>query len=233
MKVALMLSGLTRSASLCFGSIDRHILSKYDVDVYIHTWDVSNVSLDEKTIDKELDMNELESLFKPKRMVVENYFDIRNKLVEKYSRYPKIEGTPERSMSMFYKLEQCFNLIDDRYDFIIRSRMDIMMDSDIRYNELDFSSINIPNNQSRQTQIIDGYAYSIPHDSHGIIDSFSIGKYDQMKKYCNVYSNLDTMCIEMGLLYHPEFILKKNLEIQSVNISRFNLDFSLVRKPNR
>lgn len=134
---------------------------------------------------------------------------------------------------MFYKLEQCFNLIDDKYDFIIRSRMDLMMCGEIEDKEIDFSSINIPDNQSRQTQIIDGYAYSIPHDSHGIIDCFSIGKYEQMKKYCNVYSNIDTMCIGMGLLYHPEFILKKNLDIQSVNINRFNLDFSLVRKPNR
>jgi len=233
MKVALILSGLTRSASLCYDSIDKFILSKYDVDIYIHTWDVSNVSLDEKTTDSELSMDEIHKLFNPKKMVVDNYFEKRDMLVEKYSKYPKIEGTPERSMSMFYKLEQCFNLVEDKYDFLIRSRMDLMINSDIDIEKINESSINIPSNQSKQTQIVDGYAYSIPHDSHGIIDCFSIGKYDQMRKYCNVYSNLDNMCSSMGLMYHPEFILKKNLELQSVNINRFDLDFLLVRKPNR
>lgn len=228
-----MLSGLTRSASICHDNLHKYLLSKHDVDIYINTWDVSNVSLDEKTTDSELNIDELYKLFKPKKMVVENYFEKKGELVNKYSKYKNIEGTPERSMSMFYKLEQCFNLVKDEYDFLIRSRMDLMMYSEIDISKIDRSSINIPLNQKSKTQIIDGYAHSIPHDSHGVTDCFSIGEYEQMRRYCNVYSNLDKMCVKMGLLYHPEFILKKNLEMQSTNINRINMDFSLIRKPNK
>ena len=233
MKIALLLPGLTRSAKICYDSLDKYILSKYDVDIYIHTWDISNVSLDGGYSDTELEIHEIENLFRPKKMVVENYFEKRNEFLNKYSKYRIQEGTPDRSISMFYKLEKCFSLLENSYDVIIRSRMDLMINSEILINDMNLSCINIPSVQSKKTEIIDGYAYSIPHDSHGILDSFSIGDYETMRKYCNVYGNLDEMCINNGLLYHPEFILNKNLELQSVPISRFNLDFTLVRKPNK
>jgi hypothetical protein len=234
MRVALILPGLTRSAKICYDSLNKYLLSHYDIDIYIHTWDVSNVSLDASVSEREIEIGELEELYKPKKLVVEKYFDKRPFLIDKYKNYPKLEGTCERSMSMFYKLEECFNLIEDDYDMIIRSRMDIMFHNKVELEKLNNSSINIPLYQSgRETRIIDGIAYSIPHDSYGILDCFSVGNYENMKKYCNVYTNLDKMCLQMGFSYHPEHIQLRNLEIQSASVSRFDLDFSLVRKPNK
>jgi hypothetical protein len=235
MRVALILPGLTRSAKICYDSLNKYLLSHYDIDIYIHTWDVSNVSLDASVSEREIEIDELEELYKPKKLVVEKYFDKRPFLIDKYKNYPKLEGTWERSMSMFYKVEQCFNLIEDanEYDCIIRCRMDLLLNEQLDLEKIDLSVINIPSEQPRQTICVDEYAYSIPHDSYGIIDVFSIGNYESMKKYCNVYSNLDRLCLEMGFNYHPELILKQNLDTQGTNIKRFDLDYSLVRKPNK
>lgn len=234
MKIALLLSGLTRSARLCFPNLDKYLLSKHDVDIYIHTWDVSNVSLNGNTTENEIDQSEIISLYNPKKVIVENYFDKRDSLNQKYLNYPKTEGTYDRSISMFYKIEECFNLVEGDYDFIIRSRMDLLLNEEINFSSFDMLSINIPSYQtSKHTYLDNGIAYSIPPDSHGVTDCFSIGNYELMKKYSNTFSNLDKLCIEMGLDYHPEYITLKNLEIQGVSIHRFDLDYSLVRKPNK
>jgi hypothetical protein len=233
MRIALLLSGLTRSARLCFPNLQKYLLSKHDVDIYIHTWDVSNVSLNGETHENEIEKSELLKLFNPKKIVVENYFDKRDSLNQKYLNYPKTEGTYDRSISMFYKIEECFNLVEGEYDFIIRSRMDLLLNEEINFSSLDETSINIPRYQTtRHTFIKDGLGYSIPPDSWGITDCFSIGSYEIMSKYSNSFSNLDKLCIEMGLNYHPEYITLKNLEIQNVSIHRFDLNYSLVRKPN-
>lgn len=233
MRIALLLSGLTRSARLCFPNLQKYLLSKHDVDIYIHTWDVSNVSLNGETHENEIEKSELLKLFNPKKIVVENYFDKRDSLNQKYFNYPKTEGTYDRSISMFYKIEECFNLVEGEYDFIIRSRMDLLLNEEINFSSLDETSINIPRYQTtRHTFIKDGLGYSIPPDSWGITDCFSIGSYEIMSKYSNSFSNLDKLCIEMGLNYHPEYITLKNLEIQNVSIHRFDLNYSLVRKPN-
>ena len=91
MKVALLLPGLTRSAKLCYDSLNRFLLSHYDVDVYIHTWDFSNFSLDSNNAEREIEISEIESLYKPKKIVVENYYDKRDSLIEKYSNYNKLQ----------------------------------------------------------------------------------------------------------------------------------------------
>ena len=235
MKVALLLPGLTRSAKICYDSLNRFLLSHYDVDVYIHTWDFSNFSLDSNNAEREIEISEIESLYKPKKIVVENYYDKRDSFIEKYLNYNKPQGTHERSISMFYKVEQCFNLIENanEYECIIRCRMDLLLNEQLDLEKIDLSAINIPSEQPRQTICVDEYYYSIPHESYGIIDTFSIGNYESMKKYCNVYSNLDRLCLEMGFKYHPEFILKQNLDTQLSNIKRFDLDYSLVRKLNK
>jgi hypothetical protein len=235
MKIALLLSGLSRSAKLCYPNLEKYLLSKHEVDIYIHTWDVSNVSLDGSLSENEIENDELINLYKPKKIVIEDYFDKRDFLNQKYLRYPKTEGTYDRSISMFYKLEECFNLVEEDYELFIRSRIDLLLNEEIDFSKVDVSSINIPVYQTTRHTFIDdtGIAYSIPPDSHGITDCFSIGNYENMKKYCTVFSKLDQMCIEMNLTYHPEYITLKNLEIQNTPINRFDLNFSLVRKPNK
>ena len=111
--------------------------------------------------------------------------------------------------------------------------MDLMINEEIPFDKINLGCINIPSNQKNaQNIIIDGYGYSIPHDSYGIIDTFSIGNYENIKKYCSVYENLDNLCLKMGIKYHPEFITNKNLEFQNTPINRFDFNYCLVRKPN-
>lgn len=236
-KVALLLPGLTRSAKLCYDSIYEHILSKYDVDVYMHVWDVSNVSLDNKNSEVEISIDEVVDLYKPKKIVVDKYFDKIDELLNKVKNYDTslCHGVPDRTISAFYKIQSCFDLIEDKdqYDLIIRGRIDILLNEDLNLEIIDENCINIPSFQNRETTNIGEYYYSIPNDSHGILDVFSVGNYDNMEKYCNVFKNLDDLCIQKGLKFHAENILYANLLAQNVNINRFNLKFYLLRKLNK
>jgi hypothetical protein len=236
-KVALLLPGLTRSAKLCHDSIYKNILSKYDVDIYMHVWDISNISLDNKNSELEISIDEIVELYKPKKIVVDNYFDKIDELVNKVKNYDLslCDNLPDRIISQFYKIQSCFDLIEDKdkYDLIIRGRIDMFLNECLKLEVMDKDSINIPNLQNKNTTNIGEYYYSVPHDSHGIIDVFSIGSYDNMQKYCNVFRNLDELCINKGFKFHAENLIYKNLLEQNVNISRFNLDFYLLRKLNK
>ncbi len=235
-KIALLLPGLTRSAKICYESLYKHILYKYDVDIYMHVWDISNVSLDNTQTESEISIDELVELYKPKKIVVENYFDISTDLINKTKSYNlSLCGVPDRVISSLYKIQSCFNLIEDpdEYDLIIRSRIDIFLNEDLNIEIIDKESINIPNCQNRHTTNNGEYYLSIPHDSYGILDVFSIGNYENMKKYCNVYSNLDDLCINKGIEFHAEKLVYKNLVLQDTKISRFDLNFYLLRKLNK
>lgn len=188
MRLALLLSGLTRSSKLCYPNLYKFLLSKHVVDTYVHTWDVSNVSLDVTRYEYEIEKTEIISLYNPKKIVFESYFDKRDFLNKKYLKYPKYEGTYDRSISMFYKIEECFKLVEGDYDFVIRSRMDLLMNEEIDFSSIDPLSINIPSYQTtRHTFIENGLAFSIPPDSYGITDCFSIGTYEIMAKYSNTF----------------------------------------------
>jgi hypothetical protein len=235
MRIALLLSGLTRSASLCYDNLNKFLLSKHDVDIYIHTWNVSNVSLNGVKYESETRIDDIKKLYNPIEIVAEDYFSKKNWLNEKYSNYNKKPGCyPDRTISMFYKIEQCFNLVKDKYDFYIRSRIDLLINEEIDFTKLDQSSINIPKFQTDRT----GYSendliFSIPPDSYGITDCISIGTYDYMRKYCSIFSNLDKLCIGMGFDYHPEYLTLKNIETLNMKINRFDLNFYIVRKLNK
>ena len=224
MKVALLLPGLNRSAIKCYEALNRCLLSKYDVDIYIHTWD--NIHTDEASID------EVCNLYKPKSIIVEDYKSKTNDLNTKFQGF-KIEGSciPERSISMFYKNSQCFKMVDDSYDIYIRSRIDVLLEDNFNIEDLDVSCINVPNpNVGKDTTLVDNFYSSYVNDSHGIIDAIAAGNYENMSKYMNAYDNLNYMCNDLGLMFHPEYLTLQNLKIQNVNISRFDLNFCLYRK---
>ncbi len=223
MKIALLLPGLNRSAIKCHESLDRFFLSKYDVDIYINTW--CNIHNDEISTD------ELCNLYKPKSIIVEDFKTKIDELNTKFQGF-KIGDSciPERSRSMFYKNSQCFKMVDDSYDVYIRSRIDVLLEDNFSIDGLNTSCVSIPKPTGKHTQLVNNFYSSYVGDSHGIIDAVAVGNHESMNKYMSIYDNLDYLCGDLGLMFHPEYLTLQNLKIHNIEIDRFNLDFCLYRK---
>lgn len=232
MKVALMLSGLSRCADVCYPNLYEYLLSKYNVDIYIHSYEETNISLrNSNMFEKQFSQQDLLKLYKPKKIVFEKYNEVRNDIVIKSQQY-RSDPTcnPERATSAFRKIALCFGMIEEKYDVYIRSRLDVFHEMPVRLENLDLTSVNIPLPTGKQTRFVDGYYFSYLLDYSGVMDHFAVGGYEPMKKYCSLYDRLDQYCINQGLLFHPETLTKRNLELTGTKLNRFVADYSLHRK---
>lgn len=123
MKIALCLHGLfdsqydSSSTGLDgYEYIKKHILSKGDVDVFIHSWEVDK---------KEF----IESIYKPKLSIFEEQKDfttfIKERKLNTLINYPR---PPQSVISHFYSVTEAMKLpfkINQNYDIVIKSRFDL------------------------------------------------------------------------------------------------------------
>lgn len=144
MRVALCLSGFTRSVSVCWNSIHRLIIEANPTcsfDIFVSTWNKNGwwSKFDEKPIHMDGDNpNELEfirNVIKPNRIIVEEFNDdvenqfqkIGDVLIKKYNlkmRYGRVPNI----VGMYYKLNQFTQWIESEgYDCIVRCRMDLFI----------------------------------------------------------------------------------------------------------
>jgi hypothetical protein len=236
--VALLLPGISRSAKLCYESLKNNILDIYNVDIFIHTYEQSNISVDERHVEHENSYEELINLFNPKEIVVEDYFKIRPKLKEKLNNISSITAVhPMRCVSSFYKIEKCFNLLEkyniNKYDFFIRSRMDILYEEKLFFNIIKSGEVYIPKPSTKKTVFENGYykSYSGDYQKDFVMDHFAIGDFKAMHAYCSAYKNIDNLCYNNKFSLHPELITRQNIINKKININRFKFDYSLYRKP--
>lgn len=124
MKIALCLHGMFDSATDKTSNgldgkkyIQKHILDKGNVDVFIHSWDLEKQDI-------------IESIYKPKVSIFEQQknFDeiIKNRGLDKLQNSPR---SPQSVLSHLYSvafvMKLPFEQIDTKYDIIIKSRFDL------------------------------------------------------------------------------------------------------------
>jgi hypothetical protein len=63
----------------------------------------------------------------------------------------------------------------------------------------------------------------------GINDQFAYGDHFAMEIYCNLYDNI-CKYIDDGVIYHPETIVRYNLNKNNVTINRFDFNYSIDAK---
>jgi hypothetical protein len=123
MKIALCLHGyfnsLTDRTSLGadgYAHIKKHILDKGDVDIFIHSWDITNQKL-------------IEDIYQPKRSIFEQQRDF-NTIVERRDLQYLLNcpRTPATVLSHLYSVEEALKLpytVDQKYDIVIKARFDL------------------------------------------------------------------------------------------------------------
>lgn len=253
MKTALLLSGHMRYFKECFSSLKRSILDVLNPDIYIHTWDEQDRSMWNDTVSN-LNERFIEEYNIPvKKIVVEKWLEtepiLNNKLFRIGKRIDYFK--PIRMVSMYYKIQECFKLIEGMdYDLVIRARPDLFYENIIESNFENLGSfIKIPKSYNNPRipvknlklnfeieeylkegqEEIDSYFVGEPNDCGGYLDQFAIGDYNSMKTYCHAYDAFDDY-YKLGYNFSgPEVTLKHHIDSNNLNIIRDDLKFYIMR----
>jgi hypothetical protein len=123
MKIALCLHGLFDSTQDSSSNgldglehIKKHIFSKGDVDVFIHSWEVEKADF-------------INMLYQPKKSIFESQKDFSDLIKEKG--LDKLEGcprSPQSVLSHLYSVSEVMKLpfqTNERYDVVVKARFDL------------------------------------------------------------------------------------------------------------
>jgi len=227
LKIALCLSGEPRSTMASFPYIYESFLQNnpdYEVDVYIHSWKgfraldlynpksykldiwdpnpnfhnfIDNLSLELKNTDSSLN---LKSLRTP------NIHPLKNVYL------------------MFYSIKGCFNLINKKYDYYIRSRLDLYYPQKLYLGNflgiLHHSDIDL---------ILPLKTFS--NGQPTICDQIAIGTYNGFKVYCDTILNLNNLIKSTNSL-SPEVLLENQLINNQVKYRHFYFDHYSIKRSN-
>jgi hypothetical protein len=252
MKVAMLASGQPRYSRYFFDNFSR-LKGENSFDLYFYMWD--NYVLDDTDLNIFDSIGSAESQIirgLPENCKIKKYVQVSeptlaqlfplglNELVEKTSGGNAINDREFLKNSLHklylqrYSALQCFNLIEENYDCIIRYRPDCFLSKDVYLDQLNLKDfIYTPKNLCAGGEHIAGVAR--------MNDKFAIGSHKNMEIYFQAFDSLyenqmenkETIQEETSLSYH----LHKNgvnflrtLEHFMVKIEKGDGGFGLKRK---
>lgn len=137
MKVALLLTGLPRKVQEGYTHYWKNIVENYDTDVYLHFWEDEEYEKVLEVYNPKKFIKEIPFKFTEYRCGVVSPNDDMSRPIEQYD----VAGN-FRALPMFYSWQTGYNLIEDEYDCIIRSRYDLGTLNQIKLENLDLTKIN-------------------------------------------------------------------------------------------
>jgi hypothetical protein len=179
MKIAICISGQARNFKQSYISLKKYFLDKYNCDVYFHTWKTLNFEStnfgfgnNQYSLTDD-DYNDLIQLYNPKNYIIEKpiVFDA-SEIKCSIWRQPL-----NSTLSMFYSIYKSIQLVENEYDYIIRTRFDI-----------DYSKFNLELPQ--EGIILPEWNTDIRVKDRGYYDVFAIGKQPDMVIYSETFSNI-------------------------------------------
>ena len=258
-RIALCLSGQMRGYVDAFKSWQHSkLLKQYPVDIYISTWDKigrkfpslqhahrtfgepflseyiamlnsSSMSiLEEKypnffsflTQSDFVNTDEIKSIYSPRLKSI--------KCISEDALFFELENN---QMRMFYQIQECFNLVDEEYDIIIRCRPDKPMQNDGQIDWDRIFTIAMENN----ILFSDVSTFIHPYAGYGMGDQFALGNSHTMRIYCNSFSSLQhEQCLARRVYppYYPHNSLAAHLAEQDIAITTIpGLKFWSLRDP--
>ena len=231
MKIAICYSGMFRNFKENVDNNIKHLISKYDSDVYLSFWDIYGFStfrtkFDIKNNDEILDdaKEDVLNKLKPKNFEFESYSKLNNFFEEESNKYTHARETPppycKNMLSMWYKVEKCGKMVEDsgiNYDLIIRLRGDISFNSDLILQQPKENTIYSPLQGSWNSSMNDQIAY---------------GNKDVMHIYSDLYNKLPNIWLNSGTSIAPEAILYKHMENNNILMESFDLYYNLLDEHN-
>jgi len=207
MKVCLLLSGQMRNADEVFPSFKSNLLDRYNTDIFISTWNSYNI---QQSI----------NLFNPISVDIENYeagFQSKwNELTSHYQYKLETNANLVSMISMWYKTLQVNqlkkkyeNLMGFKYDLIIKTRPDIILEEPIHLVQSDNFAIPF------------GWDWS-----NGINDLMAWGNQSNMETYCELFYMFTNLANSMDTI-NAETMLREYLKIKNIKPTRPKVDLTL------
>lgn len=199
MKICLLSSGFIKSSMFTYHVNNKaKLIDKINADIYFHTY--QNEFIDAVKV-----------LHKFKGIEVENEDDLL-----KYEKPASVTNNIQRDtkfenvMHMWRKRKLSFDMIKEKYDAYVYSRLDIGMHDEF--------PIDILDKVSNDTIFIpDGGDYE-----GGYNDLMAVGNYESMKIYMDMIDNILKYSKE-GCIFHPEILLRYHLNKNKINVQRFKM----------
>lgn len=213
MKIALLAIGFPRTYKQTFDSWYHFLFSKYDVDMYIVSWDKIEINYNPHAVRhlprpnqlRALDILDLKDFYKDfiTDSIFINYDDFYA------NRFPSIQPHPERIFDVmkvtqrgkdlgwfwaerlrdqYYVLKKCWEMIPekDQYDIFFKIRFDVFIE---HINLMPQQSLVVPKS------ILD-YKFQ---------DFLAYGNLNSMEKYCSIFEYIEDMYIKDNVpIYHAE-----------------------------
>lgn len=222
MKIALCLSGHLRSFEFTAKYLKSSLLDKFDVDVFLHTWNflgnapnIDGASVHIKTSSKH---KEIKNLYNPKNIAIQpfQYFS-----GEKYRKHLIDRRCPNGVFNMFMKIFQCNKIKNDfklaskiDYDVVIRCRPDLIVD------------YNFTNDFMKEVSSSNCLWVSNCGHFSGINDQFAMGPEIIMNKYSEFIKHFDSIILQEKFV--PELLLNKYIKESNILVNEF--DFTPILK---
>jgi len=196
MKVALLLTGHLRCWEQVAPNTLKHIIDKYDADVFIETWD-SEAYWDPHSVKgitedgPKLDIPKVFQTYKPVYMNFENFEEYEENFIERAKPFTTFYHVPKNQISMWFKVgrgmlavEEHMLLTGTTYDLIIRMRPDLVFNEPLpEFDAQKFYTLGYRN-----------------HMGQGTSDMIQVGNFFTMSLFCKVLYHLPFLYQETGLL---------------------------------
>lgn len=137
MKIGINIAGLPRKVQEGYTHYWKNIVENYDTDVYLHFWEDEEYEKVLEVYNPKKFIKEIPFKFTEYRCGVVSPNDDMSRPIEQYD----VAGN-FRALPMFYSWQTGYNLIEDEYDCIIRSRYDLGTLNQIKLENLDLTKIN-------------------------------------------------------------------------------------------
>ena len=220
-KIGILLTGHIRKKDILTGFIN--FLSRYNYDVFIHTWDTIGLKGEETNLNSKITydevVNEIQQIPNVVKYVIENNKEYIDTL-ENITGYFNFSSPEKFIKSQLYSVNSAFKLLEEHshecdvnYDVIFKFRFDNDITSfnlfksqieDIKNNKIIF----VPNSDCGHSHLDNGtscYACDNMYYKHGlknvhifphtnvVCDIFAYGNFDAMKSYCSLYEQYDKL----------------------------------------
>jgi uridine kinase len=206
MRVALIISGYLRSLKNNIESLKENLLNLYDVDIYIH---ITN-SNENKYINNITSIDEINTLLKPKVMIISDNIKFDNNYNDLYNQNFKFYTINLKRL----EIEKIENI---KYDVVMKFRPDIYLQEKIIF-ETDDDVIYIPKDNK-----IDKIKLKTFNDNY-ICDIIAYGSPNIMNKYFDMYMHLDWLVEKYGninetILYN--YLIENSIKFNLIDIKYF------------
>lgn len=223
-RIAIQFFGHLRTFDRCYPLLKKHLLNKYDCDLFMHTWDVYNHNTatwhtNFKNVNKQVNKEKILTKLgiKPEQIHIEHQGIYSTGKYIARGREWSLQGL----MSMYHSMKAANELREKyqkkhniKYDFVVCIRPDILLEEDLNLDRF----IN-------DEQNIDGDNFYIPgrvpnRDLYGfncmeVVDLLFFAKPEAMTQFC---SNLKAPIKNGGKVYHaPDGFLVDNIISAKLN----------------